>query len=74
MRTIRELRNSRGWSQELLARELNVSHSTVYNWEKGHTTPRSLHLQKMALLFGISMDQIAFGVRGSPSVDMDEDA
>ena len=36
---LKTLRHKMGWSQEDLARELNVSLSTVQRWEKGSGRP-----------------------------------
>ncbi|MBA7710499.1 hypothetical protein ES703_119442 [subsurface metagenome] len=39
---VRELRERRGWSQEDLAREINVSLSRVQRWEKKGAKPTRL--------------------------------
>jgi transcriptional regulator with XRE-family HTH domain len=73
VKTIRQLRESRGWSQEQLAKELGVSHSTVYNWEKGRTMPRVPHLQAIARTFNVSMDDVALSDHRSldPTANLD---
>ncbi|MCC6943057.1 MAG: helix-turn-helix transcriptional regulator [Thermomicrobiales bacterium] len=59
-KTIRELREGKGWTQAELAFHLGVTPSTVYNWERGTYEPKALQVRAMAQLFGVSMDAIAF--------------
>lgn len=56
--TIRELRTERGWSQQDLAVKLEVTSSTVYNWERGRFEPTASKFKALALAFGVSMDSI----------------
>ena len=42
------IRKQLSMTQEQLARELNVSFSTVNRWEKGHTTPSRLARERIA--------------------------
>ena len=48
---VRELRRKRGWAQEDLAREMDVSLSTVQRWEKQGAKPTRLARREMAKLF-----------------------
>ena len=59
-RTIRELREERGWTQLELGNKLGVTPVTVYNWERGQHMPTALQLRALAGTFGISMDAIDF--------------
>jgi transcriptional regulator with XRE-family HTH domain len=59
MNTIRELRESRGWTQLELANKLGVTPATVYNWERGRYEPSASKLRQIARLFEVSMDDIA---------------
>ena len=61
MKTIRELREARGWTQLDLANQLGITPSAVYNWERGKHEPTATMLRKMARLFGVSMDDIDWG-------------
>lgn len=45
---IKTIRRELNITQEQLARELNISFSTINRWENGHTTPSKL--AKMRLL------------------------
>ncbi|MEE8418929.1 MAG: helix-turn-helix transcriptional regulator [Dehalococcoidales bacterium] len=44
---IRQCRVSKGWSQEVLARHIGVSHNTVQRWEAGKTNPSPLAMEKL---------------------------
>ncbi len=59
MRTIRQLREERGWTQLELAYRLGVTPVTIYNWERGRTEPRVSQFRQLARTFGVSMDDIA---------------
>jgi transcriptional regulator with XRE-family HTH domain len=59
MRTIRELREARGWTQLELAIKLEVTPATVYNWERGKYEPSASKLRAIAQTFDVSMDDIA---------------
>ena len=58
MKTIRALREERGWTQLDLAVRLGVTPSTVYNWERGRYEPRVGQLRELARLFGLKMDDV----------------
>ena len=51
------LRKRKGFSQEDLANELDVSRQSVYKWETGNATPDISKIKKMASLFNISFDE-----------------
>jgi putative transcriptional regulator len=59
VKTIRELRTARGWTQLELANRLSVTPSTVYNWERGRHPLSAAMLRQIARLFEVSMDDIA---------------
>jgi putative transcriptional regulator len=60
MRTIRELREARGWTQLELGNKLGVTPVTVYNWERGQHMPTAPQLRALAKTFAVSMDTIDF--------------
>ena len=48
---VRQLRRKKGWTQEELAREINVSLSTVQRWEKKGGRPTRLARRELVKLF-----------------------
>ena len=52
------LRKEKGWSQEELGENLDVTRQTVSKWELGQTTPEMNKLIEMSRLFGISIDEL----------------
>ena len=48
---VKALREKRGWSQEDLAREIDVSLSTVQRWEKKGSKPTRLARRELKRLF-----------------------
>jgi transcriptional regulator with XRE-family HTH domain len=59
MRTIRDLRRARGWTQFELALKVGVQPQAVYLWESGRRTPQVPQLRKLGELFGLCSDEIA---------------
>lgn len=55
---LRLLRVQKGISQQLLAKELYVSSSTLSNWERGKGEPPSEVLQKIADYYQVSLDML----------------
>ena len=60
-KTIRQLRQERGWTQLDVARRLGVSESIVSWWERGERVPRPATQQRLADLFGVPVGAIAVG-------------
>lgn len=55
---IAEMRKSSGFTQETLAKKMNVDQSTVSLWESGKSKPqRKLH-KKLAKLLGCTVDEL----------------
>ena len=48
---LKTLRSKMGWSQEDLAREINVSLSTVQRWENKGANPTRLARQELSRIF-----------------------
>ena len=51
------LRTKAGWSQEFVARQMEVSRATIVNWERGNTEPSISEAVKLAKLFGITVEE-----------------
>jgi transcriptional regulator with XRE-family HTH domain len=58
VKTIRQLRQERGWTQLELAYKLGVTPLTIQNWERGKYEPSASKLRKVAEVFEVSMDDI----------------
>lgn len=55
---IKNLRKSRGYTQEELASKLNVVRQTVSKWEKGYSVPDAEMLKKLADIFDTDVSQL----------------
>ena len=60
-KTLRQLREERGWTQAVLSTRLGVTPWSVAAWERGLVVPHRKHQQRLADLFGVSVETIAFG-------------
>ena len=66
---LKEFRDARGWSQERVGFELEVSKATVSKWETGRAEPRLEHLAKILRLFGsdgLTLDYLIGGTWSPP--------
>ncbi len=55
---ITSLRKSRGWSQEELAEQIEVTRQSVSKWESGLATPDIDKIVSLSALFGVSCDYL----------------
>ena len=55
---IRQFRNVKGFSQEVLAEKLNVSRSAVAKWEADGGIPEIDNLLQLSLVFNVSIDEL----------------
>jgi putative transcriptional regulator len=58
MKTIRALRQERGWTQHQLALRVEVHPQAVYLWESGRRTPHVPQMRKLGRVFGVCSDEI----------------
>lgn len=58
MNKIREHRKNRKWTQEELAKRLDVDRSAVAKWESGKSQPQAAHLVTLAEIFRCTVDEI----------------
>jgi len=56
--TIKELRETAGYSQSALAKKLNVTRSSVNAWEMGISTPTTQYIVELAKVFKVSTDYL----------------
>jgi len=52
------LRNVNGYSQEEVAAEIGISRQAYAKWEKGETVPDVERCQKLAELYGVTIDSL----------------
>jgi DNA-binding XRE family transcriptional regulator len=70
MKTIRALRQERGWTQFELALAVGVQPQTIYLWESGRRLPQVLQMRKLGAVFGLCSDEIDLG----PPADLSRSA
>lgn len=51
-------RKNRGFSQEMAAEKLGVSRQTISKWETDETLPDIQQSKKLAVLYGLSLDEL----------------
>ncbi len=59
-KTIRQLRQERGWTPEQVARQVRVAEITVERWERGDQRPQLRYRRRLANLFGVGAETITF--------------
>lgn len=59
MKTIREFRLERDWTQLDLAMAVGVTPGAVYKWESGTVVPDIRRLRSLASAFGVRIEDIA---------------
>lgn len=58
MKTIRELRQARGWTQFELALKVGVQPQAVYLWESGRRAPQVPQMRNLGKCFEMCSDEI----------------
>ena len=58
-KTLRELREARGWTQASVAVQVGVQPNIVSRWERGVGAPRFHNLNRLAAVFGVGIDELA---------------
>lgn len=56
-----ELRDARGMKDADVARETGITKSTFSDWKNGRSNPKDAKLQKIADLFGVSVEYLRTG-------------
>ncbi len=67
MKTIRQLRQDRGWTQFQLAIAVGVQPQAVYFWDSGRRMPQAPQLRKLGQLFEMCSDEIVLEPVSDPS-------
>ena len=65
---IRQLRQQRGWSQAQLSKKLNIHQKQISGYERSIHVPSVELLIRMAELFNVSLDYIAFDDREEKTI------
>jgi transcriptional regulator with XRE-family HTH domain len=75
MNRIRELRESRGWTQEYLGKLLNVQKSAISKYEIGRVQLTDEIINKLAKIFNVSADYILgiSNIKNPESLTLDEE-
>ena len=63
-KTIRQLREERGWTRSALAARLRVDPGTIHKWEQELRTPHPRTQRRLAIVFGVEVADIAFTPAG----------
>lgn len=58
MTVYKEMRKQKNMTQSDVAQAVNVNRTTVVKWETGKACPRIETLQKLAVLFQCSMEEL----------------
>lgn len=56
--TLRQFRDRKGWSQEMLAEQSDLNRSYVGELERGQAIASLITLEKLASAFGVSMSHL----------------
>ncbi|MBD5169382.1 MAG: helix-turn-helix domain-containing protein [Oscillibacter sp.] len=67
-KNLSSLRRAAGLSQEKAAEAVGVTRQALAKWESGETTPDVLHCDKLAELYGVSLDDLLHYVQKPGSV------
>ncbi len=55
---IKELRKEKGWSQKMLALQIEQAQSTIFYWEQNKQEPNISSLKKLCEVFDVSADYL----------------
>lgn len=55
---LKRLRENKGWSYSELGRRAGVSYKAICLWERGTRSPSAIHLQALAGVFSMTMDDL----------------
>lgn len=64
---LKNLRKSRGWTQQQMADKLSVTHQTVSNWESGRSMPDIDTLNEIAAKLDTDINYLLYGKKGDNS-------
>lgn len=62
---LKEYRKRKGWNQEDLAKQSGYSRSSIINWETGKRAPRTVDIEQLAQILGVSIHDLLDGQSGT---------
>lgn len=65
--TLEAARVNAGFSQEDVTKEVNISKTTLVNWEKGRTFPDVSKFEELCNLYGVKKDNIFLNYNSTKS-------
>lgn len=69
--SIKSLRQRKNLTQADLARNLNITRSSVNAWEMGISIPSTQMITELSLLFGVSSDYL-LGIEHNSTIDISD--
>lgn len=57
-KNLKEVRRSKGYSQDEVASRINITRQSLSKWENGHAYPDILNLKLLCELYGVSIDEM----------------
>ena len=69
---IARARKEKGLTQEQLARQLHISHTTVSKWERGLGFPEVSLLEPLAAALGLTLPELFRGEQDAQTVQTEE--
>ena len=63
-----ELRKEKGWSQEKLAEQINVSRQSISKWESGQALPELEKIVELSKIFQVTTDYLLLEEGDKPEI------
>ncbi len=68
-KNIKKLRTSKGFTQDDLAKKINVTRQAISSWENGRTQPDAQMLEKLSEVFEISLEELIYGEKRNTTIE-----
>lgn len=70
---LRQYRKAKGWTQDDLAERSGYSRSSIINWESGKRAPRTVDIDRLAIVLGVSPRELINDVSNTQSNETNQD-
>ena len=70
---LKKYRKAKGWTQDDLAERSGYSRSSIINWESGKRAPRTVDIEKLALVLDISPQDLMNDSQDMPKIEIPMD-